>query len=207
MTPENGQTPEDRLEDAEQRRNEARRILARKTASLEALVQGRSRIRAIVDRLREEKPTAAEEKMLNALTADAKDFAERIDDLRAEQERQEQKMEQLGDRIQELRRRLEPGDVTMYDSVTVSEIPPDADAAAGYTSGNWPTWLTIKSGPWPRKLSIAVTASHDDAECLDVEPGDAEPEQAPGWVQRAKQRGIQKPVLYASLSRDRKSVV
>jgi hypothetical protein len=200
MSPPGDPTPEERLHDAEQKREAARRTLKRKTASLEALVQGRKRILAIVDRLSEEEPSAGEEKLLATLKADAKDFAERIDEARAEREGQQKAAAKLGEQIQKLRRRLKTGDVTMYDSIDVGQIPRDGPAAAGYTSGNWPTWQTIRSGPWSHKLSIAVTASHDDADCLDVEVGDATPEQAPAWVKRAKQRGVRKPVVYASLS-------
>jgi len=45
-------------------------------------------------------------------------------------------------------------------------------------------------------LSIAVFA-HDDADCLDVELGDATPAQAPAWVKRQK---APRPCLYASAS-------
>jgi 3-oxoacyl-(acyl-carrier-protein) synthase len=200
MSPPGDTTPEERLRDAEQKRDAARRTLERKASSLEALVQGRKRILAIVERLGEDEPSAAEEKLLATLKADAKDFGDRMDEARAERERQQEAVGKLGERIQKLRRRLKQGDVTMYDSIDVGQIPRDGEAAAGYTSGNWPTWQTIRAGPWPHKLSIAVTASHDDAECLDIEVGDATPDQAPAWVKRAKQRGVRKPVVYASLS-------
>jgi hypothetical protein len=91
------------------------------------------------------------------------------------------------------------GTVAMFDSVTVSEIPTDAKAAAGYVNGIYTTWPQIKAGPWPHKLSIAVTASAD-AECLDCEPGDATPDQAPAWVKRQHGKGIKRPVVYTSLS-------
>lgn len=201
MTPQDSDmTPEQRLHDAEQKRNAAKRILERKTSSLEALLQGRKRILAIIDRLREGEPTPAEEKLIGALNADAKGFVGRIEEARAERERQEKLADRLDERIKKLRRRRQKGDVIMYDSISVSQIPSDGPAAAGYTSGYWPTWQAIKSGPWTHKLSIAVTASHNDAECLDVETGDAAPEQAPSWIKQAKARGVKKPVVYASLS-------
>lgn len=90
--------------------------------------------------------------------------------------------------------------LVMYDSVTLDEIPADAQAVAGYTSGKWPTFNSI-AARWPhaKHLSIAVSAEHD-ADCLDVENGDATPEQAPVWFHRQIKRGVQRPVLYASLS-------
>lgn len=89
-------------------------------------------------------------------------------------------------------------DITMYDSVTVSEIPATARAVAGYVGGAWPTYaVLVKQFPHADKLSIAVNAS-ENAECLDVEPGDATPDQAAAWIRRQKKRGIATPVVYTS---------
>lgn len=88
----------------------------------------------------------------------------------------------------------------MYDSVTVSEIPPTAYAAAGYVGGHWATWTELKAKfPLKKLLSIAVNAS-EDAACLDVENGDAVPADVPAWVQRQQRRGIKRPVVYSSVS-------
>lgn len=89
---------------------------------------------------------------------------------------------------------------TMYDSVTLGEIPANAEAVAGYTSGHWPTFPDVVTR-WPKAkhLSIAVNAEHD-ADCLDIEPGDATPDQAPAWVRRQVLRGVKKPVVYSSVS-------
>lgn len=90
--------------------------------------------------------------------------------------------------------------LVMYDDIKPSLIPADAQAVAGYVNGNWPTYNTIvKMFPKAKHLSIAVT-SHADAECLDVERGDARNEDAPAWVKRQMLRGIAKPVLYTSAS-------
>lgn len=90
--------------------------------------------------------------------------------------------------------------LTMFDSVDVDQIPRDAVAVAGYTSGKWPTFPSLVAG-WPnaKRLSIAVTARRD-AECLDVEAGDARPDQAAAWVRRQQTRGVARPVLYTSVS-------
>ena len=48
-------------------------------------------------------------------------------------------------------------------------------------------------------LSIAVTAS-EDAECLDIENGDAAIIDAPGWHARQRARGVPRPALYCSAS-------
>lgn len=90
--------------------------------------------------------------------------------------------------------------LTMYDSVSLTEIPANAEAVAGYVNGRWPTFKSIPSR-WPKAkhLSIAVTAEAD-ADCLDIEPYDATPAQAPAWVRRQKARGVKKPVVYSSVS-------
>jgi hypothetical protein len=90
--------------------------------------------------------------------------------------------------------------LTMFDSVTVSEIPANAQAVAGYVGGKWPTFAELRTKfPHAYKLSIAINAG-EDAECLDIENGDATPAQAPGWFHRQRARGVKKPVFYTSLS-------
>ena len=94
----------------------------------------------------------------------------------------------------------QPHNVTMYDSIEVSAIPANAEAVAGYVGGKWPTYhsLLVKF-PDAKHLSIAVNAE-EDAVCLDIEAGDANPSQAPAWVRKQHSRGVKRPVLYASLS-------
>lgn len=88
----------------------------------------------------------------------------------------------------------------MYDSVDLSQIPADAPAVAGYVGGSWPTYRELKKRfPHARRLSIAVNAS-EDADCLDIESGDATPDETPAWVRRQQARGVRRPVVYASAS-------
>lgn len=90
--------------------------------------------------------------------------------------------------------------ITMYDSIDVSQIPSNAAAVAGYVGGRWPTFYSLeRKFPKAHRLSIAVFAS-EDAECLDVEPGDARIDQAPAWVKRQLKRGVYRPVVYTSVS-------
>lgn len=90
--------------------------------------------------------------------------------------------------------------LTMYDAIDVSQIPANPQAVAGYVGGFWPDYSTeVKKFPSAYHLSIAVSAS-EDADCLDIENGDAVPSQAPAWVRRQLGRGVYRPVLYASLS-------
>lgn len=96
--------------------------------------------------------------------------------------------------------RPRPKTVTMYDSVNVTQIPANAEAVAGYVNGFWPTFKSLEiEFPSAHKLSIAVNASVD-AECLDVEAGDATADQAPAWVKRQLARGVKRPVVYTSVS-------
>jgi hypothetical protein len=91
---------------------------------------------------------------------------------------------------------------TMYDAVTAANIPGDAQMVAGYID-------KIKLEPWsaadwarfPRavKVTIVKKASTNDGHVLDVEPGDATPGEAPGWVRMRRAAGAD-PTIYCSLS-------
>ena len=88
----------------------------------------------------------------------------------------------------------------MFDSIDVAQIPADAVAAAGYTSGNWPTFPELVSRfPHALLLSIAVNAG-EDAEALDIEAGDATPADVGGWYARQRAKGATRPCLYGSAS-------
>ena len=88
----------------------------------------------------------------------------------------------------------------MLDSVTPGNLPPGADAYAGYADGRYANVAAIRARfPAARVLTIAVFAG-TDAECADCEPGDMVPLEMPGWVKRQAARGIVRPVVYASIS-------
>lgn len=88
----------------------------------------------------------------------------------------------------------------MFDSVDVSQIPRAARAVAGYVGGNWPTYQALTVAfPKAHKLSIAISAT-EDAACLDIETGDATPAEAPGWVRRQRDNGLERPTCYGSVS-------
>jgi hypothetical protein len=90
--------------------------------------------------------------------------------------------------------------LVLYDSVTLSQIPPNPPAVGGYVGGNFPTFSRLAADfPRAKLLSIAVNAG-EDAECLDIETGDAVPAQAPAWYARQKARGVTRPCLYANTS-------
>jgi hypothetical protein len=97
-----------------------------------------------------------------------------------------------------------PAATVMFDSINVSPLrgvaSTSGEAVAGYVDGYWPDFEALaRNYPHDRHLSIAVHAS-EDADCLDVENGDATPEQAPAWVRRQLNRGVRRPVVYCSIS-------
>jgi len=88
----------------------------------------------------------------------------------------------------------------MYDSIDLSQFPPNPEAVAGYVGGHWPTYNELVAKfPNALHLSIAVNAGQT-ARCLDVEPGDATPAQAPGWFANHADHSQGMPVLYGSAS-------
>jgi hypothetical protein len=90
--------------------------------------------------------------------------------------------------------------VVMYDSIDLSQFPANPEAVAGYVGGHWPTYNELVAKfPDALHLSIAVQANQT-ARCLDVEPGDATPAQAPGWFANHADHSHGLPVLYGSAS-------
>ena len=86
----------------------------------------------------------------------------------------------------------------MFDSVDLSQIPANPQAVAAYTDGEFANAAEAsRRFPNAHLLTIAVSAAHD-AMALDIETGDARPEDAPAWFARQKTRGVTRPCLYAS---------
>ena len=87
--------------------------------------------------------------------------------------------------------------IVMYDSIDLTQIPPAAEAVAGYVNGRWATYPDLATR-WPHaaRLSITVTAS-GDADCLDVESGDATLPQVYAWFKR---QSVYRPVVYTQVS-------
>lgn len=91
---------------------------------------------------------------------------------------------------------------TMYDSVTPTDIPLTARMVAGYADGV-PAW---PAAGWSRfwaatQVRIVLNPAHYLAgDVLDVERGSANPDQAPGWVDRARRWGVPAPAVYCSLA-------
>jgi hypothetical protein len=89
--------------------------------------------------------------------------------------------------------------LTMFDAVSIEHIPGDATIVAGYVNGYWPTYNDLCARfPHAHHVSIAVT-SGVVADVLDVERGDATPQDAPLWVSQMRALG-RKPVVYCSVA-------
>lgn len=91
--------------------------------------------------------------------------------------------------------------LVMFDSVTISEIPSNAPAVAGYTGGLYHTFpQLLKDFPHAKHLSIAISAV-DRGRCLDIETGDATPYEFPAWLHRElAAHPAEKPMGYGSVS-------
>lgn len=89
----------------------------------------------------------------------------------------------------------------MYDSVTANDIPVDALMVGGYLPPSSFAWSPADWARFPNAVHvrIAVRASTDDGDVLDVERGDATPLEAPGWVVRRRAAGVD-PSVYCSAS-------
>ena len=84
----------------------------------------------------------------------------------------------------------------LYDSDNPDNIP-DGVWAAGYVDGYAAAaWSASGWARFPNALRIAVFATTDAGDVLDVEPGNAKPYQAGGWVLRAHARGVPLPWVY-----------
>jgi hypothetical protein len=75
-----------------------------------------------------------------------------------------------------------PQPTTIYDSVTPSSIPAGAKAAV-YSDGSYAASPSQVAGH-ANTLWIDTNGSNPKANALDVEPGDATPQQAATWVQQ-----------------------
>jgi hypothetical protein len=86
----------------------------------------------------------------------------------------------------------------MYDAVTPANIPANAAMVAGYVDGRY-AWSAADWARFPNAVHvpIAVFPTTNSGVVLDVEQGDATPQQAPGWVQMRRAAGVD-PTVYCS---------
>lgn len=91
---------------------------------------------------------------------------------------------------------------TMYDAVTAANIPREARMVAGYIDKiRLEPWSAADWARFPNavKVTIVKKASTNAGHVLDVEPGDARPDEAPGWVRMRRAAGAD-PTVYMNLS-------
>lgn len=96
--------------------------------------------------------------------------------------------------------------VLMYDGINAlasgiaSEFP-NAAMVAGYLNGNY-AWSQQDWDLFPHAnhVEITITASTNAGDVLDVEAGDATPDQAAGWIAMRKAAGYYRPTIYCSRS-------
>jgi hypothetical protein len=89
---------------------------------------------------------------------------------------------------------------TMYDAVTVANIPAGALMVAGYVDGRYANLAAMRARfPHALIVPIAVRASTNDGLVLDIETGDATPAEGPGWVTMRRAAGVD-PTVYCNTS-------
>lgn len=89
---------------------------------------------------------------------------------------------------------------TMYDAVTLSNVPSGAAMVACYADGTYQNEAEARSRfPHAVIVTIAVRASFNGGQVLDVETGDASPDEAPGWVVMRRAAGAD-PTVYCNTS-------
>lgn len=88
----------------------------------------------------------------------------------------------------------------MFDAVDASALPAGAPLYAGYIDGAYANVAQIRARfPHATVVDIAVFSSTNGGHVLDVENGDATPNEAPGWVQRRRAADVD-PSVYCNSS-------
>lgn len=90
---------------------------------------------------------------------------------------------------------------TMFDSTNARDIPVNAALVAGYANGRY-AWSPADWKRWVAQshVVISVDAWYHAALVLDVEFGDARPEQVNGWIIGAEKATGWTPTLYGTKS-------
>lgn len=94
----------------------------------------------------------------------------------------------------------------MYDGINslaagIAAQFPDAAMVAGYVNGDY-AWTQADWDLFPHavKVQITITASANTGDVLDVESGNATPDQTAGWIKQRKASGYYRPTIYCNLS-------
>jgi hypothetical protein len=89
---------------------------------------------------------------------------------------------------------------TMYDSVAYDKIPKHAQMVAGYVDGLY-KWPKKAWNLFPNAVHVRIAVFHTtlDAEVLDIEKGNATPEEGVSWVKQRRSQGFD-PSVYCNLN-------
>lgn len=87
--------------------------------------------------------------------------------------------------------------ITMYDSTNPFDIPIGVPAVAGYIDGRY-AWSSAGWQRFARLPRLTITILNGDADVLDVETGDATPDQAVTWVRSQRAMGRPYPGVYCN---------
>jgi hypothetical protein len=88
--------------------------------------------------------------------------------------------------------------LTMFDSITVSDLPHGADAYLGYVDGEWPTYPQVVAA-FPAAYHLSMTVFPGVvADACDCENGDLTVTQAAEWARSRLAAGAYRPVVYMS---------
>lgn len=87
----------------------------------------------------------------------------------------------------------------MFDDVNLDLIPADAEVIGVYIDGRYKDLAAAKARfPKAKFVTIAISAN-DDADVLDVEPGNAGIADIYRWLKRQLGRGVWRPAVYISV--------
>lgn len=95
--------------------------------------------------------------------------------------------------------------IYMYDGVTslpagISRLFPNAAMVAGYVGGRY-AWTESEWNLFPFANHVKITpVVANVGDVLDVEKGDASPDQTAAWIAMRKAAGYYRPTIYCSLS-------
>jgi hypothetical protein len=87
----------------------------------------------------------------------------------------------------------------MFDSVNYRAIPAGSELVAGYVDGRRSKWPAEAWDAFPGRIlvRIAVLATTNDGHVLDVETGNATPDEVPGWLAMRRAAGVD-PTVYGN---------
>ncbi len=90
----------------------------------------------------------------------------------------------------------------MYDAVDAADVPASGfDLLAGYENGLYPSASGLRARfPHATVVTIDVLNQPGTAQVLDIEKGDATPDEAPAWFDASIRAGVDRPTLYFSSS-------